>query len=90
MLAAAGLEPDLLVSADEVRRPKPAPDVILGACEQLGVALEGCLLIGDSEFDRQAAKAAGVFFVGFKMEGDARIETLGDLPRFFEDFHAAF
>lgn len=37
------------------------------------------MLIGDSEFDGQSAKAAKVFFVGFKMDGDVRIDTLAGL-----------
>jgi phosphoglycolate phosphatase/AHBA synthesis associated protein len=75
----AGLEPDLLVGASDVRHGKPAPDMVLLACERLGVPPRQALLVGDSRFDRDAARAAGVRFVGYGMEGDARIDRLPEL-----------
>jgi phosphoglycolate phosphatase-like HAD superfamily hydrolase len=35
--------------------------------------------VGDSMFDEGAARAAGVFFIGYLRPGDARIERLGEL-----------
>lgn len=58
---------------------KPAPDLILLALERLGLAKRQAVYVGDSESDRQAAQAAGVFMVGYRRPGDARIEKLGDL-----------
>jgi hypothetical protein len=41
---------------------KPKPGFILKALEELGAQAENCLFVGDSNTDRQAAKAAGVPF----------------------------
>ena len=47
------------VAGDEVARRKPHPDLLLAACEKLGVSPQQTLLIGDSGNDAQAAHAAG-------------------------------
>jgi len=65
--------------ADLVARSKPAPDLVLYALEKLGVAASEALMVGDSRYDRGAAGAAGVRFVGLGLDGDARIEQLGEL-----------
>ncbi len=62
-----------------VPRPKPAPDMVLAACELLGVAPTEAVMVGDSSYDRDAARAAGVRFIGFRCAGDAKIETLVEL-----------
>ena len=41
----AALEPDLLVGASDVARAKPAPDMVLLACERLGVLPAQALLV---------------------------------------------
>ncbi|HEY1075926.1 MAG TPA: HAD-IA family hydrolase [Fontimonas sp.] len=48
------------VSADQVARPKPAPDSLLFACAQLGVAPGECLYVGDDLRDIDAGRAAGM------------------------------
>ncbi len=68
---------DLVASADQVPRPKPAPDLPRYALAALGVAPSAACFVGDSVFDRQAARAAGVRFIGLGTEGDATIERLG-------------
>jgi HAD superfamily hydrolase (TIGR01509 family) len=65
--------------ADLVPRSKPAPDLVLYALEKLGVAAGEALMVGDSRYDRGAAGAAGVRFVGLGLDGDARIEGLSEL-----------
>jgi histidinol-phosphate phosphatase family protein len=42
---------------------KPHPGLILKAAEKWNIDLEGSLLIGDSESDREAARRSGVAFV---------------------------
>jgi pyrophosphatase PpaX len=49
-----------LVSASDVTRPKPHPEPVLQGLESLGLAAAKCLMVGDSLFDLQAARAAGV------------------------------
>jgi phosphoglycolate phosphatase/AHBA synthesis associated protein len=42
-------------------------------------------MVGDSRFDREAARAAGVRFVGFRTAGDRTVRTLGELPALLEE-----
>ena len=69
-----------LATADRVAHAKPAPDLVLLACADLGVRPAEAWMVGDSRFDRQAAQTAGVRFVGLELDGDARIEQLSQLP----------
>lgn len=59
-IAAAGLPvPACLVTADDVKQGKPAPDCFLLAAQRLGVAIENCLVFEDAPAGIQAAEAAG-------------------------------
>lgn len=49
------------VSASEVKRSKPAPDVYLAAAEQLGIPADHCMAVEDTASGVAAAKAAGMF-----------------------------
>lgn len=79
ILAHARLDLDAVVGGTDVPNAKPAPDMVVEACRRLGVAPADALVVGDSRFDRDAARAANVRFVGFRTEGDTRIERLGEL-----------
>ena len=78
-IARTGATPQAIVGGDEVPRGKPAPDMLLRACELLSVTTDDAWMVGDSRYDRQAAEAAGVHFVGRGIDGDQRIEELGEL-----------
>jgi HAD superfamily hydrolase (TIGR01549 family) len=54
----------LVVTHEDTRRLKPHPEPIRYAAEQLGVAVERCLMVGDTGLDVRAAKAAGACAVG--------------------------
>jgi mannitol-1-/sugar-/sorbitol-6-phosphatase len=59
-LAAAGLPvPDVLVTAEDVRHGKPAPDGYLQAARALGVSPADCVVVEDSPAGVEAGKAAG-------------------------------
>jgi beta-phosphoglucomutase len=51
---------DVVVTADDVDKPKPDPEVFLVAAERLGVKPEDCVVVEDSVFGVRAAKAAGM------------------------------
>jgi HAD superfamily hydrolase (TIGR01509 family) len=70
---------DSLATADRVGEAKPAPDLVFLALRELGVEVGDVWMVGDSRFDRQAARAAGVHFVGLALDGDRRIERLSEL-----------
>ena len=54
---------DTVVGADETERHKPHPDPILLALDRLDADAGSAAYVGDSPFDVQAAKAAGVHAV---------------------------
>ncbi|MCU1716525.1 N-acetylmuramic acid 6-phosphate phosphatase MupP [Pseudomonas sp. 5P_3.1_Bac2] len=49
----------VLVCPDHVSRSKPDPEMILLACEKIGVAPAATLFVGDDERDIEAGRAAG-------------------------------
>jgi 2-phosphoglycolate phosphatase len=49
-----------IVCGDDAPQPKPSPATLLMACQQIGIAAENCMYVGDAERDVQAAKAAGI------------------------------
>jgi beta-phosphoglucomutase-like phosphatase (HAD superfamily) len=78
-VARAGASPDALVGGTDVPRPKPAPDMVLLACERLGAPPARSWVVGDTAFDREAARAAGARFAGLGLEGDLTLSRLTDL-----------
>lgn len=50
---------DVVVGGDAGMARKPSPELLLNACERLGVAPDRSLMVGDSTNDAQAAAAAG-------------------------------
>jgi 2-phosphoglycolate phosphatase len=54
----------LVLGGDSVPRKKPAPDPVLRAAESLGVEPTECVVVGDTENDVRAAKAAGARSIG--------------------------
>ncbi len=79
VVARAGATPDLVVGGTDVPEAKPAPDMVHHACEKLGFREAEAVVVGDSRFDRDAARAAGTAFVGLGIDGDFRIEALPEL-----------
>ncbi|WP_104202556.1 HAD family hydrolase [Billgrantia saliphila] len=68
-LATTGLDAWLsevpLFTAEQVERPKPAPDLYLFAARSLGCAPRDCLVVEDSVSGVTAAHAAGMMVIGF-------------------------
>ncbi|HDQ06707.1 MAG TPA: HAD family phosphatase [Candidatus Bathyarchaeota archaeon] len=54
---------DVVVTADEVVKPKPDPEVFLVSAAKLGVKPEDCVVVEDSVFGVRAAKAAGMMCI---------------------------
>ncbi len=67
-LAQSGLKDhfDIVVSASEVKKNKPEPDIYLEACRRLGVSAENCLVLEDSFAGIQSAKRAGARVLGIR------------------------
>jgi HAD superfamily hydrolase (TIGR01509 family) len=67
-LARTGLDAffgDAVFSSQQVARGKPAPDLFLFAAAQMSVAPAGAVVIEDSVYGVQGARAAGMRAVGF-------------------------
>jgi phosphoglycolate phosphatase len=82
LLEGAGIDRhfDRIVGVDQVAQVgKPAPDLLDHIGRSLEVTSAEMCYVGDTDYDAEAARAAGVFFIGYRREGDARIERLGDL-----------
>lgn len=71
------LRPACTVSADEVKKPKPAPDSLLAACERLRLKPAQCIYVGDDRRDIEAGRAAGMktVAVAWGYEGEQAIAS---------------
>jgi len=56
--------PPRIIDGGHVEHAKPAPDLLLVAADQLGIAPRECWYIGDSAWDMMAGVAAGMSAVG--------------------------
>ena len=56
---------DLVVSGQEVKKGKPAPDIFIEAAKRLDVAPAHCIIIEDSKHGVQAANNARIKVIGF-------------------------
>jgi HAD superfamily hydrolase (TIGR01509 family) len=73
---------ELVVGAHDVPRPKPHPDMIEKCLEHFRVLPVAAAYVGDSETDHQAARAAGVHFIGVggATPAEHRVRDLRELP----------
>ncbi|TFG61737.1 MAG: HAD family hydrolase, partial [Spirochaetales bacterium] len=55
-----GIEADVIVSAEDVERGKPHPDLFLRAAAELGADPAHCVVVEDSPVGLEAARAAGM------------------------------
>jgi HAD superfamily hydrolase (TIGR01509 family) len=77
VLSVAGLldgQFDTVVTAEDVERPKPAPDLYLAACAALGAAPAEAAALEDSPIGVASAVAAGMYVVAVPYFPDAPIE----------------
>ena len=54
-----------IFSASEVANGKPAPDLFLHAAARMGAAPDSCVVVEDSRYGVQAARAAGMDVLGY-------------------------
>lgn len=65
-----------VITGEHVESAKPEPDVFLEAARGLGVALENCIVVGDSVWDLLAARRARALAVGLLSGGYGREELV--------------
>lgn len=79
----------VIVTGDEVKEPKPAPDGVLLALRSLSIEPSEALYVGDTLVDEELARRAGVAFVAIAsaftrgpFRGVRRpLTSVGDLPQ---------
>ena len=79
LLEALG-EPDLdTFNADNVGSPKPAPDLLVAALDELGTGSDDATMIGDSPWDAEAADRINVRMIAVRCGGfgDGRLLDAG-------------
>jgi beta-phosphoglucomutase len=71
---------DVVVTADEVSKPKPDPEVFLVSAAKLGVTQEDCVVIEDSVFGIRAAKKAKMRCIAVPSGAYSREELQEESP----------
>ena len=79
LLTQAGVEDlfEITTNADEVDASKPEPDVVKAALRKLGLAADEVIMLGDTPYDIQAAKKAGVRTIAMRTGGWFDAELVG-------------
>jgi len=70
---------EAIITSDDVLKAKPDPEIVFTACKRLGVTPETALLVGDTESDVKAGRAAGCTVVGLNITADIMIRKLSEL-----------
>ena len=71
LLRCAGVERliKLRTSSSDAEQSKPDPDIIQAALENLGCAASEAVMVGDTPYDIEAARRAGVETIAFRTAG---------------------
>ena len=69
----------VIITMDDVKRRKPAPDMIIKAYKMLKVNPKNVVLVGDSINDIIAGRMAKVLTIGFRINADCRINDLKEI-----------
>ncbi len=80
LLEAAGVLDliDVKTSSDDAAESKPDPDIVSAAVEKAGCAAARAIMIGDTPYDVEAARRAGVRVVAFECGGWHGAELAAD------------
>ena len=75
---------EAIVSAEDVTRGKPDPQVFVAAAERLGVPRDRCIVVEDAAVGVQAARSAGMRCIGVSravvLDADVAVSSLLELP----------
>ena len=67
---------DLIVSAEDVKNPKPAPEIYVLAMRSLGLNPENCLIVEDNENGIKAAIASGAYVLKVRDVEEVNLENI--------------
>ena len=86
MIEVVGIRPliDAVVSAEDVTKGKPDPEVVLAAAKRLGVSSDRCIVVEDALAGVEAARRGGMRCIGVsahtELPADLFVRSLADLP----------
>jgi len=75
---------DAVLTSSDVSIAKPDPEIVLKACKKLGVEPKDAVLIGDTDSDIKAGRAAGCKVIGVKIKGDYQIDEVSEILSIIE------
>ena len=79
LLAIAGADAlmDAKTSSDDAEESKPAPDIIEAALKRAGAKAKDAMMIGDTPYDLEASRRAGVPMIAFRSGGWSDADLAG-------------
>lgn len=81
-LGAAGIEPPLIVSRDDVTHGKPHPEPFALGAERVGVVAERCLVVEDTQAGVDSGQGAGAVTAGIgSLRADLIVDDIPHLHR---------
>ena len=78
---------DIVVTAMDVKHPKPAPDPLIKILDYFNINPEDLIYIGDSKLDAAAALSAGVLFAAYRnhpLKADFHINDLREFEKIID------
>lgn len=70
---------DVVITADDVTKPKPDPEMLFKACKKLKVKIDEVIFVGDTPTDLKTAKKSRCLFIGYRMKNEFHIKNLSEL-----------
>jgi HAD superfamily hydrolase (TIGR01509 family) len=70
---------DVIITSNDVRKANPDPEALFKACNRVKVAPKTVLLVGDTNSDVKAGRAAGCTVVGINIDADFTIGKVSEL-----------
>lgn len=70
---------DAIATTEDAESSKPAPDILQAALKKSGLAADAVVMLGDTPYDVESAKKAGVSILGVRCGGWAAPDLKGAL-----------
>jgi len=70
---------EFVMTSDDVLMAKPNPEIVIKACKKIKVYPENVLLVGDTDSDVKAGRAAGCKVIGINIDADYTIKNISEL-----------
>jgi len=70
---------EFVMTSDDVKMAKPNPEIVIKACKKLRIKPENVVLVGDTDSDVEAGRAAGCKVIGINIDADYNIKNISEL-----------